>query len=143
MNTLKKKLNKNGGFTLVEMLIVVAIIAILIAISIPLISSSLESSRHATDDANRRDAISVATVYYLTHMNDTGDDAVSFPTDAMAYTVVNSQGTIEGSGEPVVSLCTNDTTNSACEGRVTKGTALQVKIDADGNVTTSWDADWE
>ena len=36
MNNLKAKLKKQGGFTLIEMLIVVAIIAILIAVSIPL-----------------------------------------------------------------------------------------------------------
>ena len=37
LNKLKAKLKKQGGFTLIEMLIVVAIIAILIAISIPLV----------------------------------------------------------------------------------------------------------
>ena len=63
---MKKKLTKNGGFTLVEMLIVVAIIAILIAITVPLINATLEKSRHAVDDANYRDAISLANVMYLT-----------------------------------------------------------------------------
>ena len=51
---LRAKLSKNGGFTMVEMLIVVAIIAILIAVSIPLVGSTLERAREATDAANER-----------------------------------------------------------------------------------------
>ena len=43
------KNEKPEGFTLIEMLIVVAIIAILVAISIPLVSSSLDKARIATD----------------------------------------------------------------------------------------------
>ena len=49
LNVLNRKLSKKSGFTLVEMLIVVAIIAILIAVSIPLVSQALEKARDATD----------------------------------------------------------------------------------------------
>ena len=62
MNGLREKFRNKKGFTLVEMLIVVAIIAILIAISIPMVSSSLEKARVATDRANARDAISLAAI---------------------------------------------------------------------------------
>lgn len=48
-----KKMNKKG-FTLAELLIVVAIIAVLVAISIPIFSSQLEKSREAVDAANIR-----------------------------------------------------------------------------------------
>ena len=69
MNMLKKKLSeklgKNGGFTLVEMLIVVAIIAILVAVSIPLVSSALDKAREATDKANMRAAKAEATIMIL------------------------------------------------------------------------------
>lgn len=61
---LKKKLGQNGGFTLVEMLIVVAIIAILVAVSIPMVSTSLDKAKTATDDANMRAAKAAATVEY-------------------------------------------------------------------------------
>lgn len=63
---LSKKLKKSGGFTLIEMLIVVAIIAILVAVSIPMVGSALEKARVATDQANERAAKGAAMVEYLT-----------------------------------------------------------------------------
>jgi prepilin-type N-terminal cleavage/methylation domain-containing protein len=48
------KKNKNKGFTLAELLIVVAIIGVLVAISIPIFTSQLEKAREATDAANIR-----------------------------------------------------------------------------------------
>lgn len=49
------KQNKNG-FTLMEMLIVIAIISVLIAVAIPVFASQLEKAREATDLANVRSA---------------------------------------------------------------------------------------
>ena len=49
---MKRKQNK--GFTLAELLIVVAIIAVLVAISIPIFTSQLEKSRRAVDVDNCR-----------------------------------------------------------------------------------------
>ena len=50
------------GFTLAELLIVIAIIAILTAIAIPTFSASLERARKAADDANIRAAYAQAMV---------------------------------------------------------------------------------
>ena len=47
---------KNSGFTLAELLIVVAIIAVLVAVAIPVFNGQLEKSREATDLANVRSA---------------------------------------------------------------------------------------
>ncbi len=59
-----KKMNKKG-FTLMEVLIVVAIIAVLVAIAIPVMTSQLEKSRDAVSVANLRSAYAEAQVTYL------------------------------------------------------------------------------
>lgn len=60
---MKKRSKK--GFTLIEMLIVIAIIAILAAIAIPTFSSQLTKANEAVDDANLRAATSLAMADYM------------------------------------------------------------------------------
>ena len=71
-----KKLRRNKkGFTLAELLIVVAIIGVLVAISIPIFTSQLEKAREATDAANLRSAYAVASTAVLDGDGDTGYSA--------------------------------------------------------------------
>ena len=60
------KKNNRKGFTLAELLIVVAIIAVLTAIAIPVFTSQLEKSREATDMSNLRAAYAEVMTMYLT-----------------------------------------------------------------------------
>ena len=65
-----KKLKNSKGFTLMEMLIVVAIIAVLIAIAIPTFTNQLEKAREATDLANLRSAYAQVMAAALTNSDD-------------------------------------------------------------------------
>ncbi len=60
-------MRKRKGFTLAELLVVTAIIAVLVAISIPIFSSQLEKSRVATDQANVRSAKAAAAAEYMSN----------------------------------------------------------------------------
>ena len=123
MNNLKKKLKKQGGFTLVEMLIVVAIIAILVAVSIPMVSGALEKARQATDDANLRAAKAEGAIYYLSTVADTGwteADPVTFAYDANA-------GKLVSAGSP-----------PAPYGKSGNNSYVTVTITQGGDITVAW-----
>ena len=81
-----KKIKNTKGFTLMEMLIVVAIIAILIAIAIPTFTAQLEKAREAADIANIRSAYSEAMVKYLDGATKDGAADTSATTPEMTQT---------------------------------------------------------
>lgn len=53
------KARRKKGFTMAELLIVVAIVGVLVAISIPIFSKQLEKARDATSVANIRSAYAI------------------------------------------------------------------------------------
>lgn len=59
-----KKMNKKG-FTLIEMLVVIAIIAILVSIVVPAVSNSTIKAKAATDAANLRSVLSEINIAHL------------------------------------------------------------------------------
>lgn len=58
--------NNKKGFTLAELLVVVAIIAVLVAIAIPVFSSATVKAEQAADEANIRAWYAEQAVTYLT-----------------------------------------------------------------------------
>lgn len=74
----KEELQKRGvsGFTLMEMLIVVAIIAVLVAIAIPVFSSQLDNARKQADAANIRSGYALASATVLTANSAVADGTV-------------------------------------------------------------------
>ena len=89
---LSKKDNK--GFTLMEMLIVVAIIAILIAIMIPTFNAQLEKSREAADAANIRAAYAEVMVSYLDDQS-TPSKKVDLTQEAAGWANTDLEGTLK------------------------------------------------
>lgn len=74
----KEQLQARGitGFTLMEMLIVVAIIAVLIAIAIPVFTAQMNKSKEAVDEANARSIYAVVAADYMTNNNANSPDLV-------------------------------------------------------------------
>ena len=79
---IKRIREEREGFTLAELLIVVAIIAVLVAIAIPIFNSQLEKSRDAVTVSNIRTAYAEAQTAYLTEQSDT--------TNGVTYTKATS-----------------------------------------------------
>ncbi|MBT9779175.1 prepilin-type N-terminal cleavage/methylation domain-containing protein [Clostridium sp. MCC353] len=138
MRRLKERLNKKG-FTLAELLIVVAIIAVLVAISVPVFNSKLEKSREATDIANMRAAKAAAVAAYLN--GEIGDLTADIYYDAEAGTIVTGdiptaygQGTAIKGGTSYLNYT---------ETTVAKDCAIKINItgetgDSDIKIEMSW-----
>ena len=67
------KIKKNRkGFTLGELLIVVAIIGVLVAVSVPIFTKQLKKARLATNQANARQALSAVLTTWMTEKYEEG-----------------------------------------------------------------------
>ena len=74
---MKRKLKSDRGFTLAELLIVVAIIGVLVAIAIPIFTSQLERSREAVDLSDVRSAYAEVMMAAIT-----GDTSATYTKDS-------------------------------------------------------------
>ena len=85
---MKRKIKSAKGFTLAELLIVVAIIAVLVAIGIPIFTSQLEKSREAVDLSDVRSAYAEVMMAAIT-----GDTTAYYTKDAN-QTIYDSQNSV-------------------------------------------------
>ncbi|MEE1377164.1 MAG: prepilin-type N-terminal cleavage/methylation domain-containing protein [Oribacterium sp.] len=90
-----KKLNKKG-FTLAELLVVVAIIGVLVAISIPIFTSQLEKAREATDEANIRAIYAECSADVLTQTEDGNNDKTA--NEGRVEWTVDAKGVVTATG---------------------------------------------
>lgn len=148
---ISKLLKKNEkGFTLMEMLIVVAIIAVLVAIAIPTFNSSLNKARVGVDTANIRagyasvmlksfdDGVTSGTKYVLLADGDVAVVASTAPSngyktvgknDNENLTIANLKVGADGkwtAGKYVVYTYTEDTTN---------GVKIEISLSDTGTTT--------
>ena len=97
MKGLIKKVRENKkGFTLAELLVVVAIVGILVAISIPVFTAQLSKARKATNQANLRAAKAAAVAQYMTDEMDTNANDVIYNYDLATGTVEKINTTTDG-----------------------------------------------
>ena len=131
---MKKIRSSKKGFTLAELLIVVAIIGVLVGISIPIFTSQLEKSREATDAANIRAAKAAAVSAYLSEdtigskqlgSQQTGDVTLGYD----AVNGVLTESVVDGYGKGTTAGAVNEDN---------AGKGISIKVTKAGNVTLTW-----
>ena len=126
----------NKGFTLMEMLIVVAIIGVLVAIAIPTVTANLEKSRQAADNANVRAAYAETMADYLLNERAASKTTVAMQANYDGTTVVGGFKFVTSAAEgakdqKVVTGGTGD------KGGWAKGQTVTVNVDNSGAVSFS------
>lgn len=127
-----KKLNKKG-FTLAELLIVVAIIGILVAISIPIFTSQLRKARLATNQANARAAYAAATAALLDSQETETQGNFTY-TVATASVGTRDDYSVLGTTSAIQSWTVDTEINSKKLGDAV-ATSWEVAIKSDGSVS--------
>ena len=123
MKKMMRKMRERNGFTLAELLIVVAIIGVLVAVAIPVFTAQLEKSRCAVDIANLRSSYAEAMATALADQTN-GSGA--------AYSV---RHTDESSFKNAVSAADLAPSLASSYGGITNGKTIQVTVDKSGGVT--------
>lgn len=131
--------NNKKGFTLAELLIVVAIIAVLVGVSIPVFTAQLEKSKEATDLANIRAAYAECTVSALTETTATA--ANTTPANGVYVTVSDTVVTCKKKVELKQGVNNWATADPNCAGQTLSndlavaGKAVEVSVTSTGTVT--------
>jgi len=139
MLAIQRKDKNQKGFTLAELLVVVAIIAVLVAVSIPIFTAKLEKAREATDVANMRAAKAAAVVMILD--GDNGTTALTKYYNAESGKLVDTfaeAGTAYGKGTSKDGKLGNYMTGYTAATDAT-GKVIKVAIGTDDTVTLTWD----
>lgn len=118
---MEKKMN-NKGFSLVELIVVIAIMAVLVGVLAPQFIKYVEKSRESTDIQNADSVRTVVESYYADKDGDNLPDVVTVTITGTGTTLTETKGTN-----------TSDSTAALAEGGVTGNKLKSKKWTKDGN----------
>ena len=120
-------MNKKG-FTLIEMLVVIAIIAVLVAIVVPAVSNSTTKAQASTDAANLRSIKAEAQIAVL-------NNGYTAPADD---TILAGSGKVRIGGTDAAPVYALSAASEATEAKSGDGLDLLVTMDKDGTITCTF-----
>ncbi len=134
------KFENKKAFTLAELLIVVAIIGVLVAISIPVFTNQLRKARLATNKANGRSAYAAALAWYIDNANESIDQTYKDGGFYDVSTGIFTPGALPGTGKSGSATIDNvDFSNWTVDTPVKNKTAKNCLGDT---VFYKWDIEW-
>lgn len=135
MLKLIQKRNNKKGFTLAELLIVVAIIAVLVAISIPIFTAQLRKAKVATDQANARAGKAAAVAAGLKEQS---ENALTYFYDAKQGVVVTDGTNIKAYGKTSDAKVADNIEGVDKDNTDLTNDIVKVVIGTDNTVKVSW-----
>ena len=137
---IKRIREEKGGFTLAELLIVVAIVMVLVAIAVPVFSGSMDSANASTDEANIRSGYAQAQVFTLTKAD---NDNQAITTNAKYYLTTDA-ALVKGDTAPANAYETKGSSEKVTEKpsympdwTAGKKIVYTFTVDGDGNITVN------
>ena len=124
--------SEDAGFTLIELMVVVLVIAILLAIAIPTFLGARSRAQDTQAKSSARNALSNAAVIFTDNQSYSGADATGLGTAEPSLTY-NAAGTAS-TGSKNVSVSAASSTWAAAV-LSSSGTCFEIKTDSSGNVT--------
>lgn len=125
LKNLRNRLSDNKGFSLVELIVVIAIMVILIAILVPNITGYINKSRDVSAAATAKTVYDAAYAYQTELL---GKNDVAYKDQSTIFSALTSDGAYK-----------LDITGTLVEGESTGDTVTGLTVDsADGKITTSY-----
>lgn len=138
----KKKMN-NKGFSLVELIIVIAIMAVLVAVLAPQYMKYVERSRNSTDRDNAAAIESAMMVWGSETVIPAGETAFTVDAAGTTITITDSAFTVAGSNAAAVASALQNAgldTSVRCVSRTAwTQYIITVTVDSNGTVSVSND----